>query len=131
MIGIQLVSHGQFGQGLLDSLRMIVGPVEEIGYSQLDEGVDVEDYQQAMLNQSRELDTGKGVLVFADMYGATPYITAQHNSRKFAKEMYQVIAGVNLPLVIEAVLSREAATLEELVAQLGESANESIVLPEK
>lgn len=127
MIGIQLVSHGALASGMLDSLEMIIGQVESLGCCSLLPATDSHDYKRAMLSQSQRLDSGAGVLVFADMYGATPYNTALYNSQGFSAEQYQVIAGVNLPLLISAVLNRQGLPLNQLVALLKHEAQESIV----
>ena len=118
MIGIQLVTHGKLGHGLSDALQMIVGDVPQFAYCQLKSEQSIADYRQAVLIQTQSLEEGQGVLVFADLLGGTPYNTACFNSRHFSTTKYQIITGVNLSLLISAVLKREEATLTELVQEL-------------
>lgn len=128
MIGIHIVSHGEICTGILNSLQMIVGEVEKIGYTKLDEESDVEDYREEMLKESKKLDDGSGVLIFADMFGATPYNTALFNSKNFESEKYKIVAGFNLPILIDAVMNRENMTLVELVENIKSNMSESIVV---
>lgn len=128
MIGIHIVSHGEICTGILDTLQMIIGEVDNIGYTKLNEESDVDDFRNEMLKESQRLDDGEGVLILADMFGATPYNTAIFNSRNFDTDKYKIVAGFNLPILIDAVMSRETMTLVELVKNIEANMAESIVV---
>jgi PTS system mannose-specific IIA component len=130
MIGIHIISHGEFSQGAVEALRMIAGNTEQIAYSILSEEDTVDCFRQKILEQSRALDTGQGVLVFVDLFGATTYNCAYYNSKFFESGDYQVIAGFNLPLLIEAVGLQPYSTLNDLVLHLHKTVAETIVFHE-
>lgn len=131
MIGIHIVSHGNLCSGIIDSLQMIIGNIEQIGFSSLKEDSCIDEYKEEMLKKSKKLNTGKGVLVFADMYGATPYNTALFNSREFDRAEYKIISGFNLSILIDAALNRETMSLTDLVEAIRKQATDSIVFPDK
>ena len=127
MIGIQIISHGELSQGIVHSLQMIIGETQQIAFDTLAENEEIDSFRQKILDQSRKLDRGHGVLVFVDMFGATPYNCAYYNSKFFSAIHYQIIAGFNLPLVIEAIMQREQLSLPQLVAHLRQTAIDTIV----
>lgn len=130
MIGILLVTHGELGAGLIDGVRIIVGEVSNIDQVPLLEELSLKEYRQRIFAKTRQLDRGKGVLVFADIYGETPYNAARLNGKNFHQGQYQLIAGVNLPLLVNAVLKRETLNLLTLVKQLEDPQEQGIVMPE-
>jgi PTS system mannose-specific IIA component len=127
MIGIHLISHGEFSQGAVEALRMIAGNTEQVAFSILTEDETVDSFRQKILEQSQALDTGQGVLVFVDLFGATTYNCAYYNSKFFEPDCYQVIAGFNLPLIIESVGMQPYLSLNELVLHLRKTVAETIV----
>ena len=73
MIGMQIISHGELSQGIVHSLQMIIGETQQMAFDTLAENEEVDSFRQKILDQSRKLDRRHGVLVFVDMFGATPY----------------------------------------------------------
>ena len=128
MIGMQIISHGELSQGIVHSLQMIIGETQQMAFDTLAENEEVDSFRQKILDQSRKLD---GVLVFVDMFGATPYNCAYYNSQFFDPNHYQIVAGFNLPLVIEAIMQREQMSLSQLVAHLRQAAIDTIVFQDK
>ncbi|MCR1927163.1 PTS mannose transporter subunit IIAB [Enterococcus gallinarum] len=131
MIGMQIISHGELSQGIVHSLQMIIGETQQMAFDTLAENEEVDSFRQKILDQSRKLDRGHGVLVFVDMIGATPYNCAYYNSQFFDPNHYQIVAGFNLPLVIEAIMQREQMSLSQLVAHLRQAAIDTIVFQDK
>ncbi|TXW60241.1 PTS sugar transporter subunit IIA [Enterococcus gallinarum] len=131
MIGMQIISHGELSQGIVHSLQMIIGETQQMAFDTLAENEEVDSFRQKILDQSRKLDRGHGVLVFVDMFGATPYNCAYYNSQFFDPNHYQIVAGFNLPLVIEAIMQREQMSLSQLVAHLCQAAIDTIVFQDK
>jgi len=117
MIGVLIISHGAFGESLIHAASHVLGK-RPLRVRQV--GVTVHDDPEAMLAQAadlvRQLDDGAGVLVFADIYGATPGNIAL---RLLEPGRVEGIAGVNLPMLVRALTYRErplAAVVEKALS---------------
>ena len=104
MIGVLIVAHGELGQSLVAALTHVLGarpPQFEVF------PVSADDDPSALLPKAREavaaLDTGEGVAVLSDLYGATPCNLAVKLARTGHVE---VLAGVNLPMLVRAFTYR-------------------------
>lgn len=117
MLGIVLASHGTLAEGLKDSIELIMGNVEQFDIVSLLAGQDIDEFKQEVLRKIRKLDTGDGVFVFVDLFGASPYNAALYASMKLKEEHIQVrlLTGMNLPMVLETLVMRSTHTLEEIV----------------
>lgn len=130
MISILLVSHGGMAAGMKDSLELIVGPLRNVDVESLVAGQDIEEFKENVINRIKELNEGGGVLVFVDLFGASPYNVAQYATLKLNGAIdIRVITGMNLPMVLEGVLLRETSDLDSLVKTLLVNGRESIVEP--
>ena len=113
MIGILVVTHENFGEAALKTAELILGKQEEALALGCYRGDSIEAFCEKVNSAIQELDTGMGVLVFADLYGASPYnITAKASNTINSK--FRCIAGFSLPMVIEAFSMREVYGLDEL-----------------
>lgn len=112
MVGMLIVTHGRLGEGLLDAMQMIAGPQEKVDFVSLKEGDSIDELKERILNTVKMLDDGSGVLVFVDMFGASPSNAAAY----LLNENVEVITGVNLPMLLEIVSFRETSSLQELSA---------------
>ncbi|MFT8811786.1 MAG: PTS sugar transporter subunit IIA [Liquorilactobacillus satsumensis] len=114
MIHILLLSHGPFCEGLLDSVEMISGSQKNLVAIPLNPGQSPDDYREKIDNQISSIPANDGLIVFCDLKGGTPYnISASLKS----KYHFNLITGVNLPILISVLLSRnEQATVENLTA---------------
>ncbi|MCO6411518.1 MAG: PTS fructose transporter subunit IIA [Thiogranum sp.] len=110
-VGILLVTHGNIGAVLLQSANDILGvcplPVADLAIPQCCEPDQV---LAAARKAARQLDSGDGVLVLTDMYGATPSNIA---CRLRESHRVRVVAGLNLPMLIR-VLNYPDLGLDEL-----------------
>ena len=104
MIGIILVTHGEFGTGLLQAAQTMVGD----GDNYCSIGVDVSKPMQDIIDQLKqkvkEMDTGRGVLILTDMFGGTP---TNISLSLLNHGQTEVITGVNLPMLLKALSSRD------------------------
>lgn len=104
MIGILLIAHGTLGESLIHCASHVTG-TRPPQLMQL--GVTVQDDPIAVLPQARELvkqlDSGDGVLVLSDIYGATPCNIV---CRLLEPGKVEGIAGVNLPMLVRALTYR-------------------------
>lgn len=119
MIGILILTHGELAKGYLSASELISGKAENIDSLGLFHETSIDDFKEDAAKKMQELDQGEGVLVFCDIFGASPYnVTAQNYHVLKGKVDYRSITGVNLPMVIEAICSRETMELEELAQHI-------------
>ena len=124
MVGILIISHGTLGECVKDTAAMIVGPRDNVAALALNRNDKVEFFSEKIKIAVAKLDTGEGVLIFADMFGGTPCNAAMalyHSSDKIS-----VLTGFNLPIVIEALMHSNKP-LEELVKGLMDKKEKTIV----
>ena len=114
MVGILLITHGALGENLLRAAAHTLGGQPERAESLR---VADRDAPESLLSQAREalarVDDGSGVLVLADMFGATPANVA---AKLLANGRVEGLAGANLPMLVRALAHRDeplAAVLEK------------------
>ncbi len=104
MVGMLLITHGTLGESLIHCASHAMGErppyVMQIGVTPHD---DPEQILPQAIKHCRALDQGGGVLVFSDMFGATPCNIA---SRLLIPGKVEGVAGVNLPMLIRALTYR-------------------------
>ena len=118
MIGILVLSHGNLSKGIVESGKMIVGTNEKVDYLGLYEGDNIDEFYDRTAEKIQELDDGDGVVVFSDLYGASPFKATAYCVKKLPEVKYRSISGVNFSMFIESVLVRESMNLDELVDQI-------------
>ncbi|AEA01486.1 PTS system fructose IIA component [Aerococcus sp. Group 1] len=131
MVGLLLISHGRMAEGMIDSLALIGGVDEHIDYCSLVAGQDFETFKEDVRQSIKALDSGDGVLVFVDLYGASPFNATLQIYRELLKENIhiRVITGMNLPMLLEANAMKSALSLGELTNMVLSSGQESIQEP--
>jgi PTS system mannose-specific IIA component len=114
MIGIVLVTHGRLAAEFRAALEHVVGPQKQIESIAISGGDDIEQRRQDIVSAITRVDSGLGVVVLTDMFGGTPsnlVISIMNGSN------IEVIAAVNLPMLIKLASVREASSLEQAVIQ--------------
>ena len=123
MIGIVIVSHERISKELLVALEHIVGKQEKIESISIFPGDNVEKRRKEILNATKRVNSGKGVVILTDMFGGTP----SNLAISLMEDKYiEVIAGVNLPLLIKMASLRKDCELKELVKISQESGRKYI-----
>jgi PTS system mannose-specific IIA component len=112
MIGILIATHTDMADNILDTVAHIVGrrPPQVMAFS-TGLGAEEEKLRMDLALAIGEVDSGDGVLILTDIIGGTPSTLA---SQYLAEKNIEVITGVNLPMVLEAVVSREGNSLKQL-----------------
>ncbi len=123
MIGMVLVTHGRLAAEFIDALEHILGPQQNVGAICIGPDDDMEQRREDILRSVAEVDDGDGVVVLTDMFGGTPSNLAI-SIMKEAK--VEVIAGVNLPMLIKLSDMREGHSMAEAVEQAQESGRKYI-----
>jgi PTS system mannose-specific IIA component len=114
MIGIVLVTHGRLAAEFRAALEHVVGPQKQVESIEIGPDDDIEQRRQDILSAVRAVDSGSGVVVVTDMFGGTPSNLAISIMNGCNIE---VIAGVNLPMLIKLASVRETSPLEQAVIQ--------------
>jgi len=111
LVGILLVTHEGLGDSFLDCVRHVLGEVpNNIRALSVSAGDDLEQKSVEGQELIKELDTGSGVLILSDVYGATPSNIARQLCRA---ERVMGVAGVNLPMLLR-VACYSTTTLPDL-----------------
>ncbi|HEY3983784.1 PTS mannose transporter subunit IIAB [Cedecea sp.] len=124
-IAIVIGTHGWAAEQLLKTAEMLLGEQENVGWIDFVPGENAETLIEKYNAQLEKLDTSKGVLFLVDTWGGSPFNAA---SRIVVdKEHYEVVAGVNIPMLVETLMSRDDnPTVDELVAHAVETGREGV-----
>jgi len=114
LVGIVIVSHGDMADGLLDAARMIVGEQEGIATVSLREMDAVEGLMERIAAAIEGVDTGNGVLILVDLFGASPFNASARLAMQ-ADSNLEVVSGVSLPMLLEVAVQHDDASLAQLV----------------
>ena len=123
MIGVVLVSHANIAKEMLYVIQHIVGPQQNIIAISIFPEDDMEKKRQEILESVKKVDSGKGVIVLTDMFGGTPSTLA---ISVMEKEKIEVVAGVNLPMLIKMMSIRGKKSIKELIKISQESGRKYI-----
>lgn len=113
LIGIIVMTHGNFSSELVKSCELIAGPAEKVATLTLNRDDNIESLNEKFVQKLEELDEGDGILVLTDLLGGSPSNVASFNLKKGRK--YESLTGVNLPMLLEAMVNRDNNSLEDLV----------------
>ncbi len=113
MIGMVLVTHGRLADELVAAMEHVVGPQPNVASVCIGPDDDMEQRRNDILARVAKCDDGSGVVVLTDMFGGTPSNLA---ISIMDKAKVEVIAGVNLPMLIKLASVRHSEILAEAVA---------------
>jgi len=126
VIGLVLVSHGKLAEGLIDAMQMITGEQKAVRAIGLLETEDVEGLMDKILQAVNEVDSGDGVLIMVDLFGASPFNASARLVLSTPDRPLEVVTGVNLAMLVELVVQREGMSLNEAVELVLQVAPESV-----
>lgn len=119
MIGIVIVGHGALPSEFVASLKHILGDVRQVKPINICVDDDMEEDRRDIQKAVASVDTGHGVIILTDMFGGTPSNLAI--SLLGGERKVEIIAGVNLPMLIKLVEIRGTCTFEEAIQQAQEA----------
>lgn len=126
MIAAVITGHGKFGSCMLESAEMIIGKQENIQTIDFLIDQSVNDMDSNIDRKFSELDRDSGVIVLTDLMGGTPFNRIMLKAS--TDPTIKVIAGVNMPLIIEILNGRRnSANIDHLIKDIIEGSKESIV----
>ncbi|KRM85021.1 PTS sugar transporter subunit IIB [Liquorilactobacillus vini] len=131
MVGIILASHGGFADGIYQSGSMIFGEQKDVAAVTLMPNEGPNDVRAKMEKAIASFEDQDQVLFLIDLWGGTPFNQA-NNLLEAHKDKWAIVAGMNLPMVIEAYASRMSMnSAHEIAAHIIETAKDGVkVKPE-
>lgn len=124
MVGIIVISHGMLCEGIVDSVSMVAGEIEQMKMVSLKPGMSPETYSVMVKDAIKEVDTGDGAVVFVDLIGGTPFNTIGMLSRDLNVE---IVTGMNMAMLVMVALERnEDSTMSDLAEAARQAGLEGI-----
>jgi PTS system mannose-specific IIA component len=123
MIGVVIVTHGKLAGEFRAALEHVVGPQEQIETISIGPDDDLDVRRTDMLSALANVDSGDGVVVLTDMFGGSPSNLAISTMERSNVE---VIAGVNLPMLVKLASVRGECGLDEAIMQAQEAGRKYI-----
>ncbi len=125
MIGIVIVTHGRLAIEFRAALEHVVGAQEQIETVTIGPDDNVEQRRRDIIEAVKKVDSGDGVVILTDMFGGTPSNLA---ISVMSRPKVEVLAGINLPMLIKLVKVRDESPLAEAVAAAQESGRKYITI---
>lgn len=113
MIGMILVTHGQLAQEFVRAMEHVVGEQEAVATVCIGPNDDMEARRQEIADAIRGVDSGEGCVILTDLFGGTPSNLA---ISLMEAGKVEVIAGINLPMLIRLAGARKTMELTKAVA---------------
>lgn len=131
MVGIILASHGEFAKGILQSGSMIFGEQENVSAVTLMPSEGPDDIKAKMKEAIASFENQDEILFLVDLWGGTPFNQANSLVEEH-QDKWAIVAGMNLPMVIEAYASRfSMESAQEIASSILKTAREGVkVKPE-
>lgn len=112
MIGLILVSHRNLAQEMKAVMEHVVGAQENVESVGIFPNDDMEQRRSEIQEKIAKVNTGDGVIVLTDMFGGTPSNLA---ISMMTQDKVEVLAGMNLPMLIKLAQVRSTLPLKEAV----------------
>ncbi|PHQ68427.1 MAG: PTS fructose transporter subunit IIA [Robiginitomaculum sp.] len=110
MIGLVIVTHGRLADELKLATEHVVGPLDQLATVCIGADDDLELASSAVYDAVKAVDTGTGVMLLTDMFGGTP---SNLSISLLGRANVEVVAGVNLPMLIKLSEARLDLSLAE------------------
>jgi PTS system mannose-specific IIA component len=125
MIGVILVTHGRLALEFRSALEHVMGPQAQIEAVTIDPEDDVEQRRKEIIEAVKRVDSGEGVAILTDMFGGTPSNLA---ISVMSRPKVEVLAGINLPMLVKLAKVRDEFPLSEAVAAAQDSGRKYITI---
>lgn len=124
MIGAIVITHGNLGKELIEVAKSIVGQHDSMETISLTPGESPAELKAKIEEILSRFNLEEGVIIFTDMYGGTPMNTSLPLT---LNRKIELLTGVNLPMILEFLSSREILPLGELVLKVKQSGQKTII----
>jgi PTS system mannose-specific IIA component len=112
MIGLVLITHGEIGTSLRAAMEHVVGPQQQMETLSIAADDDIQARRRDLEAATDAVDRGDGAILLTDMFGSTPSNLAV---AMLGRAGIEVIAGVNLPMLVKLGKIRSHSTLGECI----------------
>lgn len=123
MIGLVLVTHGRLAEEFVNALEHVVGPQQRIGTVCIGPDDDMEARRAEIAALVVEVEGERGVIILTDLFGGTP---SNLSISLMEPDHIEVIAGVNLPMLIRLAGARQSMSVRDAVAAAREAGRKYI-----
>ena len=123
MIGLVLVTHGHLAVEFRSAMEHVVGPQDNVEAIAIGPDDDMEQRRTDIMSAIGRADSGDGVILLTDMFGGTPSNLA---ISVMESANVEVLAGVNLPMLIKLASVRDCKTLKEAAEEAQEAGRKYI-----
>ena len=123
MIGLVIVTHGRLAEEFVFAMEHVVGPQERIEAICIGPDDDMEGRRNDISEAIAAVDDGSGVIILTDLFGGTPSNLAISLMKS---DKIEVIAGVNLPMLIRLASARKTMKVIDAVAAAREAGRKYI-----
>ena len=112
MIGLILVTHGRLADEFVAAMTHVVGKQEAVATVSIGPNDDMESRRAEIEKAVKKVDSGTGAIILTDLFGGTPSNLA---ISLMQRGKIEVIAGINLPMLIRLSKARSCMTLDKAV----------------
>ncbi len=123
MIGLVLVTHGRLAEEFVTAMEHVVGKQERIATIAIGPDDDMEARRSDIAAAISQVDAGRGVILLTDLFGGTPSNLA---ISLMERGRIEVIAGINLPMLIRLESARKSMKVVDAVAAAREAGRKYI-----
>jgi len=123
MIGLVVVTHGRLAEEFIAAATHVVGPMDNVTPVCIGPDDDMDMRRREIIAAVRACDTGDGVVILTDMFGGTPSNLAMSI---LGKGRVEVVAGMNLPMLIKLASVRSTMALDAAVVEAREAGRKYI-----
>ncbi len=125
MIGLVIVTHGRLAEELRAAMEHVVGPQTHLKTVCIGPEDDMKARREEILAAAKAVSLGDGVILLTDMFGGTPSNLALSVMEKVEGD---VIAGVNLPMLVKLASARKTGKLADVVAAAQDASRKYIIV---
>ena len=124
MIHLILISHGDYAKAMIESAELILGQQSNVTTFGFYLGDSVDQLQESVANELMKVQVDKDVLVLTDMFSGSPFNAA---AALMQENSFHHITGINLPLLLEILMSRGEMSVEEICKNVMEIKKDTII----
>ena len=128
MINILVVAHGQMAEGMKSSIMMLMGEPEHVNFVNFAEDIGQEELKELLDEKVVKISKDNQYLFMVDIKGGTPFNVA--SSYSFKNDNVAVFYGVNLPILVETIISSQDKSLAEFAQYLTEISGTTLGISE-
>lgn len=123
MIGLVLVTHGSLAKEFHLALEHVVGPQSQVETVSIGPDDDMEQRRSDILQAASRVNSGSGAIILTDMFGGTP---SNLSISVMEPGTIEVVAGVNLPMLIKLAGLRGSESMEVALERATEAGKKYI-----